>query len=295
MNNEASHAEYPIKTLNANGLSFGYFEAGKGPLVFLLHGFPDTAHGYLKMLPMLATAGYRVVAPFLRGYAPSDLAADGDYSLPALARDLLAQIEHLGQGEKALVVGHDWGSPITQYAANLRPDRFEKIVLCSVPQLRRFLLSPSAAQLKRSHYVLRFQVPRWAEKHLPKNDFAWMREQIFQRWSPTYAFSEEELAPILKNFSDRARLKAAVDYYRALPALIVNLRQARSAFRAITVPTMMVHGSEDGCIGAEMFQKQEKRFKAEYELVEAPGMGHFLQYENPQWFADQIIRYFAKA
>lgn len=286
------NAALPIKTLHANGMEFAYLEAGEGPLVYLLHGFPDTALGWREVMPRIAAAGFRVVAPFLRGYAPTALAPDQDYSLPALGRDLLALIEHLGRGEKAYVVGHDWGSVITQFAANLRPDRFEKIVLCSVPHWRRFLVSLRGAQLKRSHYIFKFQAPFWAEANLPKNDCQWVTETLIRRWSPGWAFTPEEVEPIKAIFREPARLKAAIAYYRALPGLIVNLPQLKIAFSALTVPARMIYGSEDGCIGAEAFAKQDKLFRGGFDLVEATGRGHFIQYEDPAWLAERVIEFF---
>jgi pimeloyl-ACP methyl ester carboxylesterase len=284
----------PIKTIRANGLEFAYFEAGEGPLVLLLHGFPDTALCWREVVPRVAAAGFRAVAPFLRGYAPTDLAPDGDYSIDALARDLLALVEHLGQGRKAYVVGHDWGAPIAQYAANLRPDRFEKLVLAAVPHLRRFLLSPTRAQLKRSHYIFKFQAPLWAERTLPRDDFDWMVNTLIRRWSPGWNVKAADLEPIKSNFRDPARLKAALAYYRGIPKLLVNPSQARTAFASVTVPTRMIYGTEDGGIGAEMFRKQEKRFRSGFELCEATGRGHFMQYEDPAWFADRVIEYFKR-
>lgn len=285
----------PIKTIRANGLDFAYLEAGQGPLVILLHGFPDTAWCYKDVLPRLAAAGYRAVAPFLRGYAPTGLAPDGDYSLPALARDLLALIEHFGAGEQARVVGHDWGAPITQYAANLRPDRFDKIVLAAVPHLRKFLLSPTLAQLKRSHYIFKFQAPLWAERRMAGDDFAWMEQTLVRIWSPGWNYTETDLAPIKANFAEPARLKAGLAYYRALPGLLVNPAEMRVAMSAVTVPTRMIYGTKDGAIGPEMFRGQERHFKGGFDLCEATGMGHFMQYENPGWFSDRIVEFFKQA
>jgi pimeloyl-ACP methyl ester carboxylesterase len=282
-------AALPIKTIHANGMEFAYYEAGEGPLVILLHGFPDTALCWRDVVPRLAAAGYRAVAPFLRGYAPTALAPDNDYSVPALARGLLAL------SEKAYVVGHDWGSVITQFAANLRADRFEKIVLCAVPHLRRFLLAMHGAQLKRSHYIFKFQAPFWAESNLPKSDFEWVTETLIRRWSPGWNFTAEDVAPIKANFRDPARLKAALAYYRGLPGLIVNVPQIRIAFSAVTVPTRMIYGSEDGCIGAETFTRQTKRFRGGFELLEAKGRGHFMQYEDPAWLSDRVVEFFKPA
>lgn len=289
------NAALPVKTIRANGLDFAYLEAGQGPLVILLHGFPDSAYCYQEILPRLAAAGFRAIAPFLRGYAPTSLAPDGDYTLPTLAKDLIALIEHFGRGERAYVVGHDWGSPITQYAANLRPDRFEKIVLAAVPHLRKFLLSPTREQIKRSHYIFKFQAPFWAEKRLPENDFAWMVDVLIRRWSPGWNFRESDIAPVKAGFSDPARLKAALAYYRGIPRLLMRPDWLKVAFAAITIPTCMIYGTEDGCIRPEMFEGQTKRFKSEFKLCEATGMGHFMQWENPAWFADRVIEFFKPA
>ncbi|MGQ0621298.1 MAG: alpha/beta fold hydrolase [Panacagrimonas sp.] len=284
----------PLQTIRANGLDFAYFEAGEGPLVILLHGFPDGAYCYRDILPRLAAAGYRAVAPFLRGYAPTSLAPDGDYSLPTLAKDLIALVEHFGRGEKAYVVGHDWGSPIAQYAVNLRPDRFHKIVIAAVPHLRKFLLSPTRAQLRRSHYIFKFQVPFWAERRLVENDFAWMVDVLIRRWSPGWNFREADIAPVKAGFSDPARLAAALAYYRRIPGLLAQPALWKTTFSAITVPTCMIYGTEDGCVGPEMFEGQAKRFKAGFELCEATGMGHFMQWENPAWFSDRVIGFLQK-
>src|SRR5213078_1539062 len=96
-----------IRTVEANGLRFAYLEQGSGPLVLLLHGFPDTAHTWDRALAELARGGYRAVAPFMRGYFPTAIPSDGRYDADTLGRDALALIEALGE-ESAVVVGHDW-------------------------------------------------------------------------------------------------------------------------------------------------------------------------------------------
>ncbi|MGQ0699030.1 MAG: alpha/beta fold hydrolase [Panacagrimonas sp.] len=289
-----SNAQFPIKTIRANGLDFGYLEAGEGPLILLLHGFPDTAYGWSGVLPRLADAGFHAVAPFLRGYAPTSLAPDRDYSLPALARDLIALLEHFGGGEKARVVGHDWGSVITQYAANLRPDRFERIVLSAVPHLRKFLLAPTGAQLKRSHYIFKFQAPFWPERTLVRDNFAWLEQRLVRTWSPDWQYTEADLAPVKQGFADPARLKAALAYYRAVPGFMANIPASRIGYRKVTVPARLIFGSNDGCIGPEMFRTQKKYFSGEFDLCEATGMGHFMQCENPAWFADRVVEFFKR-
>src|SRR5437773_6008597 len=101
-----------MNRIRANGLDFAYLEEGEGPLVLLLHGFPDTAHSWSHQVPALAAAGYRAVAPYLRGYPPSEIPRNGFYDRATLATDIAALIRSLGGGERAHLVGQDWGASI---------------------------------------------------------------------------------------------------------------------------------------------------------------------------------------
>ncbi|HEY8086236.1 MAG TPA: alpha/beta fold hydrolase, partial [Polyangiaceae bacterium] len=118
--------------LEANGVRFAYLEEGQGPLVLLVHGFPDTAHGWDAVRPAIAAAGYRVVSPFTRGYAPSAIPADGAYDTETLGRDVLALIDAFGEN-RAIVVGHDWGASAAYAAATLAPDRVSLLVTVAIP------------------------------------------------------------------------------------------------------------------------------------------------------------------
>ena len=116
------------ETISANGLEFACLTDGPedGPLALCLHGFPDTAHTWRYLLPELASAGYHAVAPFLRGYAPTELAPDGSYQVGALVRDANALHDALGADDRAVIVGHDWGALATYGAVAHRPDRWRK-------------------------------------------------------------------------------------------------------------------------------------------------------------------------
>lgn len=279
-------------TLHANGLNFSLLEIGNGPLVLILHGFPDTPYSFWPIMQKLADAGYRAVAPFTRGYAPTELAPDGDYSIPTLGRDVIALIEHLAGGEKATVIGHDWGSVMAQYAANLRPDRFEKLVLAGFPLLKRFMVRMGPAQMRRSHYIFKFQARYWPERRLPKNDFEWVENELIRKWAPGWDFSEEDIEPIKAILRNPECLRALLGYYRAIPGKMLASPTARKiGFRPIQVPGMMIFGSEDGCIGPELFVNSEKGYAADLRLVEAKGMGHFMHCEDPQWFTDRVIEF----
>jgi pimeloyl-ACP methyl ester carboxylesterase len=101
-----------MQTIQANGLQFAYLEAGDGPLVVLLHGFPDNAQTWSHQMPVLAASGYRVVAPWLRGYAPTAIPRDGWYDKATLATDIAELIKTLGGGKPVYLVGQDWGAII---------------------------------------------------------------------------------------------------------------------------------------------------------------------------------------
>jgi pimeloyl-ACP methyl ester carboxylesterase len=120
-------------TVRANGLQFGVLEAGSGPLALCLHGFPDAAHTWRHLLPALAGAGFHAVAPFMRGYAPTAVPADGAYHLSALVADAVALHEVLGGDANAVLIGHDWGAEAAYGAAAFAPGRWRRLVTLAVP------------------------------------------------------------------------------------------------------------------------------------------------------------------
>lgn len=284
-----SVSELIPRWIRANGLDFAVLEAGDGPLVLCLHGFPDTAWSMRSLVLALAKAGYHAVAPFNRGYAPSSLAVDDDYRTTTLARDALALIEALGE-KKAFIVGHDWGAATAYLAAAAAPEKVGAVVTAAVPHLRRFLLRPSLSQLYRSRYMGFFQLRGVPERRIVADDFRSLRALI-RRWSPDWAFTEEEFAPLKACFSDPARLSAALKYYRDLPKTLLNPGNRALIFGKLPVPARVIRGEDDGCIGAEMFEDQDDCFGAGYELVTMKGAGHFMQCEQPESFAAHVIEF----
>lgn len=279
--------------IQANGMEFAYFEAlpkadpERAPLVLVLHGFPDTAWSFLDLLQRLADAGYRAVAPAMRGYAPSEIPEDGDYSIPTLGQDVLALIEHFG-ADRAYLVGHDWGAVAAYSAAALRPDRVRAIVTAAVPHLRRFLLRMSRAQIAASHYIWKFQVPFWAERRIAEDDQAWLVD-LARSWSPGWIPGDDYLVPLKANFSDPARAAAAINYYRALPKTLFRRVAWQFLLAPITVPARVIRATGDGCILPGSFTESEHLFGGSYELVTLDGVGHFMNLEAPDCFADAVL------
>lgn len=279
--------------LSANGLCFSARAMGTGPLVLCLHGFPDSAHTWDALLPELAAAGYRAVAPSLRGYAPTQVPDDNDYSVSTLALDVLAVADALGE-KQFYIVGHDWGAVIAYSAASYAPQRVRGIVTAAVPPMRRFLLGMSPAQLKRSWYIGFFQLPWLPEARMRRNNCAFI-DSIWQAWSPDWDYRSEDIAPVKAGLSQRKNARAAVGYYRALPGVLTGPRrntERRRLFGKMDVPALVIYGNRDGCMGPRVFVGTQERFTQPCELYSMTA-GHFMHREQPRVFNNKVIGFLA--
>jgi pimeloyl-ACP methyl ester carboxylesterase len=261
-----------VSAVAANGLEFGYLSAGDGPLALLLHGFPDSAWTFHRLLPALAQAGFRAVAPWTRGYAPTEVPPDGDYRVATLAADANALHEALGGGADAVLVGHDWGAITAYGAAALEPDRWRRVVTMAVPPPA---VASAAffdyAQLKKSFYVYLFQTDL-AELVAGADDLAFL-DNLWHDWSPSYDGSQD-----LRHVKDALRapenLRAAIGYYRAMFA-------GGALGDSPPHPTLYLHGEDDGAFLADRVLQAKAHLSAESEVRVLPGVGHFLHLERP--------------
>jgi pimeloyl-ACP methyl ester carboxylesterase len=279
--------EPKASTARANGLEFGLLEAGHGPLALCLHGFPDTAHTWRYLLPELAATGFRAVAPFMRGYAPTAVPGDGCYDLGALASDASALHEVLGGDERAVLIGHDWGAEAAYLAAAAAPGRWRRLVTLAVPPAALDpVLFSDYEQLKRFFYIYLFRdTPGLAEEIVSADGMAFIG-RLWQDWSPGF-----DAAPwvdrVRESLRDPARLSAAIGYYRAplaagLPAGPGPYQAERQAAgRRAPQPTLYLHGSADGCIGVDLVSDAERHLGPGSRLRVIQGAGHFLQVEQP--------------
>ena len=269
-----------------NNTEFSYLECGSGKLALLLHGFPDTAQTWRHLMPQLAKAGYRVVAPFMRGYAPSAVPTDGCYQTAMLARDANALHEELGGDGDAVIIGHDWGAPSVYGAAIDAPSRWKKVVGMAVPPTAAFGLAfvQNLEQLKRSWYMFFFQ-HGLADLGVGANNHAYI-EMLWRDWSPGYDASFD-LDGVKKSLADPKNMQAALGYYRATlgdgyrdPSLKALQDQMGSAVP--TQPLLYLHGTNDGCIGAEVVEAAKSMSPANAQFAIVKDAGHFLQLEQPQ-------------
>lgn len=272
--NEASLADEGIQLIEANGLQFAYLEAGQGPLVLLAHGFPDSAYGYVPLMESLAGEGYHVVAYFQRGYAPTEIPANGDYTALTLGQDVLSLIEAFGE-EEAIVVGHDWGATAVYSAANQNPDRIEKMVTLAIPHPRITEITPEL--LQRAPHFLQLQFGFISEWAVRRNDWAYL-DQLIAYWSPGWS-AEPMLRDSKKSFGEPGRLKAALGYYEALlqsqDGLLILQQQT-------TVPTLTIAGADDGPLDIGQFDNSQSAYTGTFKLIVLEDVGHFVHQEAPQ-------------
>lgn len=284
--------------VRANEVDFAYLAAGDdGPLALCLHGFPDTAHGWRHLLPELAAAGYRAVAPFQRGYAPTAVPTDGHHQVGALVRDAVALHEALGGDGDAVLIGHDWGALAAYGAASFAPDRWRRVVAAAVP--------PGGAmgaglmtyrQLKLSWYMFFFQMP-FSDVVVGLDDLAFI-EGLWADWSPGYD-ATEDLVHVKAALRDPAHLSAALGIYRATfqPELTTpDLAAEQAATGAIPPqPTLYLHGVDDGAIGVEWVGGVAEALSAGSRVEILDDAGHFLQLEQPRWFNDAVLSFLGEA
>lgn len=274
-------------------LEVTYFECGDGPLALCLHGFPDSPHTWRHLMPALVASGYRAVAPFMRGYAPTSVPPSDVYQTAALARDANALHEALGGDRRAVIIGHDWGAPSVCGAALDAPDRWSKVVSMAVPPgpaLGAAFLS-NLAQIQRSWYMFFFQ--HGLSNHVvAANDLAFI-DMLWAQWSPGFDASND-LQHVKAALRDPGNLQAALGYYRATlgdgkrdPEL--TTLQQRMGGEYPSQPLLYLHGENDGCIGREVADAARALSPANVRFEFVAHAGHFMQLEQPQRVNQLIV------
>ncbi len=273
-------------TLHHGTLRFSARTAGAGPAVLCLHGFPDHMDSFRHQLPALATAGYRAIAPMMRGYEPSSQPADGDYHVVRMAEDVVAWVDELG-GEPVHLVGHDWGAVIGYAAAALAPDRFCSLTTLAIPHPGRMQsdgLRALPSQLRKSWYIAFFQLRGLADAVVSARDWAFI-EKLWRDWSPGWDAPAGDLASLKRTLAQPGVKRAALAYYRALPdqRSAAARETQRLVESPIHVPTLALTGALDGCMDTRLHDiaMRNEDFPGGLSVVRVEGAGHFLHQERP--------------
>jgi pimeloyl-ACP methyl ester carboxylesterase len=270
-----------IRSVSANGLRFAYLEEGTGPLAILLHGFPDTPQTWDHVRPALAQAGFRVVTPFMRGYAPTEIPKVERFDADTLGEDVLAIATALGERDFVLV-GHDWGASAGYSAVGLAPERIRFLVTVGIPHPLGVTPTPSLVWAVRHFFWLG---RAGAPKAMRADDLAYV-DELVRRWSPAWKVPPGETDAVKRALREPGSLEAAGAAHgstRARPPL-AQRRKVECAAAAFA-------GTDD-TFSPSVYDGARSRYAAAYEVVKMPG-GHFMHREHPEHFTRELLRVLA--
>lgn len=273
--------------IEANGLRFPALALGSGPLALCAHGFPETATTFDQTLLHLAKAGYRAVAPWMRGYWPGPIAGVSTFHVNAVGADLVAIAGQLSPGTPCVLIGHDWGADAAYRAAALRPEQFSRLITIGIPHLSMIRIRPAIIWGLRH-----FATFQWKSRTLKKfraRDGAFV-DEICQRWSPTWRFGPEETAAVKEAFAHEGCLEGAVAYYWDFVRPTSENRRlaARLDRTPIQVPTTMVLGTADAALRPHHLRERPDMFPKGVRVGWVPDVGHFVHREDFPSFAREL-------
>ena len=284
--------------LAAHGLTFSALSAGEGPTALCLHGFPDNLRSFRHQLPALAEAGYRAIAPALRGYEPSSQPGSQieHYHPRRIAADAIAWAESFG---KVHLIGHDWGGIAAYQAAAQRPDLFHSLTVIAIPHTsamqQRAALRFLPSQLRKSWYIFFFQLRGLSDRVVERNDFAFIK-WLWREWSPGFTPEPGELEAVIETLSQPGVRQSALSYYRAMlsPGLEDSKAMNASATQPIEVPTLAITGALDGCMDTRFFDHVPKEiFPNGLRTERIEGAGHFVHQEDPKRVNVMLLEWLA--
>jgi pimeloyl-ACP methyl ester carboxylesterase len=256
-----------------------YIEAGEGPLVLLLHGFPQFWYQWRHQILALVEAAFRVVAPDMRGYNLSDKPPGVQaYRVELLARDVERLIRTCGEGT-ATVVGHDWGAIAAWIAAMRHPGRVERLAILNVPHPTRSLdglLSPM--QLLRSSYMFFFQIPRVPEKVIRAGDFALLRSVFRSDPVQPEAFTAEDIERYIEAIAQPGALTASLNYYRAL---LRYPGETRALLKRVEAPVLVIWGERDRFLSRRLAEPPRLWVPNLMRVKRLPNASHWVAEDRP--------------
>ncbi len=283
------NSQWQHSFVDTNNIRLHCVTQGQGELVLLLHGFPEFWYSWRNQIPALARH-YKVVVPDLRGYNDSDK-PEGGYDLDTLTKDIRGLIEGLGY-VKAHIVGHDCGGAIAWNLAQKSPQAIDRLAILNAAHPHKYFqeLMGNVDQLRRSWYVLAFQVPGIPEWIIQQNLKDFVKALLQGQAIRKSAFSGEITQIYQAALEKPGALVAALKYYRhlLLPQNWFNWLQKPTP---ITAPTLILWGEEDSLLSNKLTEGLDKLITAPFKLKLIPNCGHWLQQEAPQTVNRELLNF----
>lgn len=284
-------AQFQSKVIGIGNIKWHVLVSGQGKSLLCVHGFPDTPETFKFQVQPLLGAGFELIFPYLPGYGPSEIMDGKDYYPGNLGRDINALLNALGH-EKIYMFGHDYGAMAGYLFAALRPDRVEKLIVGAAPHSASFFIfPPNLRQIWRSRYIFLFQLGPLAVTFMNRGNLKGI-DWLWRYWSPTWCYTEEDIAPVKTALSPKEKLSGALGYYRAMVRRgMFDWSLKKSLLSPISVPTLVLAGEKDGCMGLETFAKQGKGFSGPWRMAVIEGAGHFMHREKPEAVNREILAF----
>jgi epoxide hydrolase 4 len=297
---QLSHGDADV----GGGIRLHYVEAGEGPLVVLLHGFPEFWYSWRRQIPALAQAGYHVVAPDMRGYNLSDRPqAWRAYETGLLAEDIAGLVRHFGtlagtshgggqaSEQSAFVVGHDWGAAVAYAVAMRHPEVVRRLAILNVPHPTRMLEGfRTLRQLRKSWYMFFFQIPRLPEYLIARDDYSFAKRSL--RADSKDAFTDEDLERYVEAWSQPGALTGMINYYRA--ALRRSPGKTLALMKPIQAQTLVIWGMRDRHIGSELAEPAPE-WVPNVRVERIPEATHWVQHDAPERVNELLLGFFNDA
>lgn len=280
--------EWQHEYVETNGIRMHYMTFGKGPLMVLLHGFPEFWYSWRFQIGELGKY-FKVVAPDLRGYNKTDK-PEGvkNYKIGILIQDILGLVENLGE-KRAVIVGHDWGGALAWEFARNFPEATEKLIVLNCPPINILTdeIASNEKQRKRSEYIFFFQQPEVPEKTLSDNNYAMLKYTLKDMAINKKLWDKETLAKYVEALKMPA-LRCGINYYRAAVQYPLRAKQTRLKVRC---PTLVIWGQRDKALGVELTRHFPSIVEGPYTIKFIPDVGHWVQQEAPELVNKYILEF----
>lgn len=264
--------------ITTNGVALHYVTQGEGPLMLMLHGFPEFWYSWRHQIPEFSK-DYKVVALDLRGYNDSEKPKEQSaYVMEEFIKDVEGVIKGLGY-ESCVLVGHDWGGAIAWSFADAHPEMVEKLIVLNIPhpaKLAEGIRTPE--QMLKSYYIFYFQLPFLPELWVQANDYEWINAAFLGMAIDKTAFSPEDIEAYKDAIAKRGALTATINYYRNI---FQGLLLSKKDWRVLEMPTLMIWGENDAALGKELTYGTQV-YVSDFQIRYIPNCSHWVQQERPE-------------